>query len=247
MSTKDECVWGIHVVTQIMEVCPHTIVQVYLEESSLVKFHDLTLELERHQIAFEVCSKKLLDKKTKDSPHQGIVAYVTPEKALNEGALLDLIESKKNPLIVILDEVQDPHNLGAVLRSACAFKVDAVVSTLKNASPLTSVARKSASGGDLMVPYVQVTNLSRCIQSMQKLGVWIIGTDLNDSAKPIAEHDLKGPIAIVMGSEGKGLRQKTKSYCDYTAFIPMSKSMESLNVSVACGICLYEVYRQRSQ
>lgn len=246
MSKKEVCIWGAHVVTNALEHVPTSIIRVCLDEATSRRLEPLKEALRDHDIPIETYPKKRLDQLTGEANHQGIVAFVNPAKNLTESELLDVLETKENPIIVLLDEIQDPHNVGAVMRSACAFGADAVVAPVKNAAPLTPAARKVACGGDLFVPYVQVTNLSRFIQSIQKMGFWVVGTMLDESAQPIGAIDLKGPIAIVLGSEGRGLRHKTHERCDFTAYIPIHDVMESLNVSVACGICLYEAKRQRA-
>lgn len=245
MSAND-FVWGSHVVSLLVKLRPHQIRQVFIDEKHKTKYAQTIALLNHHAIALEWCSKKQLDQWLTDKPHQGIAAKVHHEPPKDQAWLLGMLESKKDPLLVILDEVQDPHNLGAILRSACAFGVDAVIATVRHSAPLSAVARKVASGGDLFVPYVQVTNLGRCLETLKERGIWTVGTCFDEKAKPIAQTPLKGPLALVMGAEGKGLRQSTKALCDFLAYVPMDEAMESLNVSVASGICLYQCYIQRT-
>lgn len=245
MSTS-EFVWGAHVVTLLAQRKPHLLRQVWIEDKHQSKYQAVIALLEQHSVPTDFCAKKVLDQKLKEVPHQGIAASVVPTKPESQAWLMELVQTKSDPLIVFLDEVQDPHNLGAVLRSACAFGVDCVVSTVKNAAPLSGVARKAASGGDLFVPYVQVTNLARAIEEVKKQGVWVVGTSLSEQAKPLGELSLTGPLAIILGAEGKGLRHKTEAICDYLGYIPMTGAVQSLNVSVACGISLYQCFIQRS-
>jgi 23S rRNA (guanosine2251-2'-O)-methyltransferase len=165
---------------------------------------------------------------------------------LDEHDLLDLVgRAGKQTLLIILDGVQDPHNLGAILRTADAGGVTAVVAPRDRAVSVTETVRRIACGGAERVPFVQVTNLARAMGKLQEAGVWLVGTD--DSAETtLWAADLTGPLALVMGFEGSGLRRLTKEHCDRMVRIPMRGSVESLNVSVATGICLFEALRQRT-
>jgi len=165
--------------------------------------------------------------------------------ALGEADLYDLLDGLEvPPLLLILDSVQDPHNLGACLRTADGAGVHAVVVPRDRSVGLTSAARTVACGGAETVPFIQVTNLARVMEHFKESGVWLVGTD-DEAEQSIYDIDLKGPLALVMGSEGKGLRRLTAEKCDFLAYIPMAGSVESLNVSVATGVCLYEAVRQR--
>ena len=148
------------------------------------------------------------------------------------------------PFLLILDGVQDPHNLGACLRTADAAGVHAVIVPRDKACGLTSTVRKVACGAAETVPFVQVTNLTRTLKALQQAGIWIIGTDL-DTTQSLYDSDLTGPLALVLGAEGKGLRRLTREACDSLVKLPMQGTVQSLNVSVSAGICLYEALRQR--
>jgi len=182
--------------------------------------------------------------------HQGAIAEVSQqdagdELAWSEAQLLAAIEAAvAPPLLLVLDGVTDPHNLGACLRSADAAGVMAVVIPRDRAVGLTPVVRKVASGAAESIPVVQVTNLARTLDALRAAGVWIFGAD---GAAPgsIFDHDLTGPVAIALGSEGEGLRRLTRERCDYLVALPMAGSVSSLNVSVATGVCLFEAVRQR--
>lgn len=176
--------------------------------------------------------------------HQGVVALVAPAESLNEDALDDLLAGAADPLLLVLDRVQDPHNLGACLRSAAAAGVTAVIVPKDQAADLTPAARKVAAGGAEIVPLVRVTNLTRTLKRLQKDGFWVVGTAA-DAPGPIHDVDLKGSLALVLGGEGAGLRRLTQETCDILASIPMTDAVASLNVSVAAGICLFEARRQR--
>ncbi len=186
--------------------------------------------------------------------HQGVVAEAvdTPvsgdtnqSNLWQEQDLLRLVDNKEGPLLLlVLDGVTDPHNLGACLRSADAAGVDAVVVPKDKSADLTPTVRKVACGAAEVVPFVRVTNISRTLQALQERGVWLYGT-AGESEKSIYDSDLSGSIALVMGAEGSGLRRLTREQCDFLVNLPMSGSVSSLNVSVATGICLFEIVRQR--
>jgi len=171
------------------------------------------------------------------------------EKAVvyTEAGLFELLERlDQPPFLLILDSVQDPHNLGACLRSADAAGVHAVIVPKDRAVGLTSAVRTVACGAAEHIPLVQVTNLARTLKALQKAGVWLVGT-ADQAEQSLYDVDLTGPLGLVMGGEGKGMRRLTAETCDFRVRIPMFGSVESLNVSVAAGVCLFEAVRQRSQ
>jgi len=178
--------------------------------------------------------------------HQGVVAEVVPRAGDPETQLEEALEAAGTaPLLLVLDGVQDPHNLGACLRSADAAGVAAVIVPRDRAAGLTPVVRKVAAGAAETVPLVSVVNLARTLRDLKARGIWLVGTD--DAAdKSLYEADLKGPLALVMGSEGEGMRRLTRECCDQLVSIPMAGAVESLNVSVATGVALFEAVRQRS-
>jgi len=178
--------------------------------------------------------------------HQGVGMMLAPLKMKSEADLFDIVASVEGDLLLlVLDGVTDPRNLGACLRSAATLGVHAVVVPKDKSASLNDAAIKTASGGASYVPLVQVVNLARCLNKLQKEDVWVVGTQL-EATQSIADVDMTGNIAIVLGSEGKGLRQKTITCCDFLANIPMLSTNFGFNVSVAAGICLYEANRQRT-
>ena len=187
-----------------------------------------------------------LDRVAQGGRHQGVAARLHPLQTQDEPYLKALLKRlEEPPFLLILDEVQDPHNLGACLRSAEGAGVHAVVTPRDRSAGLTPAVRKVASGAAEMVPLVQVTNLVRTMKWLQQQGVWLIGT-AGEAENTLYETDLKGPLAVVMGSEGKGMRRLTREQCDLLVKLPMAGTVESLNVSVATGVALYEAVRQRS-
>lgn len=166
---------------------------------------------------------------------------------LTEDDLHELLDNNKEPFLLILDEVQDPHNLGACLRTADGAGVDAVIVPKDRSVGLTDTVRRIACGGAERVPLIQVTNLARCLKELKERSIWLIGTT-DKAQQTLYEMDLKGSLALVLGAEGKGLRRLTKEHCDFIAHIPMAAgAVDCLNVSVAAGICLFEAVRQRGQ
>jgi 23S rRNA (guanosine2251-2'-O)-methyltransferase len=162
----------------------------------------------------------------------------------DEAELAALLEDHPNPLVLVLDCVQDPHNLGACLRTADAAGVTLVVIPKDKSSPITDTVRRVACGGAESVPIVRVTNLARAMERLKELGVWLVGT-ADEAKRFLYQMDLKGPIGIVMGAEGEGMRRLTAEKCDHLVKIPMNGQVECLNVSVATGVCLFEAVRQR--
>ena len=166
--------------------------------------------------------------------------------ALDEDDLMEIVVGHAVPFVLILDCVQDPHNLGAILRTADAAGVHAVVAPKDKAVGITETVRRVSVGAADHVPFAQVTNLARTMEKLKEAGVWIVGTSDHASSKSLYELDLKGPLAIVMGAEEKGMRRLTEENCDFLVSIPMSGRVECLNVSVATGVCLFEAVRQRA-
>jgi len=187
-----------------------------------------------------------LERHAGEARHQGVVARYEAAPAAHESDLPGLLERDgAEALVLVLDGVTDPHNLGACLRSAAAAKVTAVIVPKDRAVGLTPVARRASAGGADRVPLVAVTNLARTLRDLKEAGVWITGL-AGDTDTSIHDVDFRGPVALVLGSEGEGIRRLTRELCDFVAKIPMPGPMESLNVSVATGVVLFEALRQRS-
>jgi 23S rRNA (guanosine2251-2'-O)-methyltransferase len=202
------------------------------------------IELARsHSIAVHEYERRQLDEMVAAN-HQGVIASVQ-QVVWGEQDLQAIVESAGNrTLLLILDGVQDPHNLGACLRTANAAGVHAVIAPRDRSVGLTAAVRKVASGAAEATPFIQVSNLGRSLRWLKEQGVWIAGLS-GEGERELYSIDLSGPLALVLGAEGSGLRHLTGELCDYQLRIPMRGTVESLNVSVATGICLYEVLRQR--
>ncbi|WP_097460875.1 23S rRNA (guanosine(2251)-2'-O)-methyltransferase RlmB [Mangrovitalea sediminis] len=240
-----ETVFGWHAVSAVLGRSPERIRQVWLQAGrDDARMQQLVAELDRHDIACHWVSRRDLDERV-EGAHQGVVAEVEPLREWHEGDLTDWLQrGDVTPFLLILDGVTDPHNLGACLRTADAAGVHAVIVPKDKSAPLNPAARKVACGAAETVPLVRVTNLARCLRELKDAGVWLIGT-AGEVEATLYDLDLKGPLALVMGAEGKGMRRLTREHCDHLAQIPMQGTVDSLNVSVATGVCLYEAVRQR--
>lgn len=173
-----------------------------------------------------------------------VQARETTTPSLGEDELMEIVAREACPFVLILDCVQDPHNLGAILRTADGAGVHAVVAPKDKAVGLTETVRRISVGAADHVPFAQVTNLARTMERLKEAGLWLVGTS-DRAEKPLYELDLKGPLGLVLGAEEKGMRRLTEEHCDFLASIPMAGRVECLNVSVATGVCLYEAVRQR--
>ncbi len=239
---------GIHAVESAIKNDPDNITQVWIAENKRnQRVKELIQHAQKRGLIAHRSDMKALDKLAKTRQHQGVVAEYKTPKSFNENDLLDLLDNlDETPLLLVLDGVTDPHNLGACLRTADAAGVQAIIAPKDNAVGLTPAARKVASGAAETVPFIQVTNLVRTIEKLKQRGIWFIGT--SDKAQgDLYQQDFKTATAIVMGAEGKGLRRLTEEHCDILVSIPMAGQVSSLNVSVATGVCLYEIVRQRQQ
>lgn len=189
--------------------------------------------------------QKLNQVSTSDN-HQGIIAYVSAYDYVELKDLLDKLENKEgDKFLMILDEINDPHNLGSILRTADAVGVDGVIIAKRRAVGLTSVVSKTSAGAIEYVPVCKVGNISRAIDEIKERGIWVAGADMDGEANHY-KSNLKGNIALVMGNEGKGISRLVKEHCDFLVKIPMVGQVSSLNASVAAGVLMYEVYRQRN-
>ncbi len=205
---------------------------------------ELVKQAEREHIACQCVALRTLDKITHGARHQGIAArYQQAVHAQDLDALLQADDI--SALFLVLDGVQDPHNLGACLRTADAVGVRAVIIPKNRAAGLNETVSKIACGGAEHTPLIVVTNLCRSLRTLRDAGVWIVGTD-HHATRTLYQEDLNGAVALVMGSEGRGLRKNVREHCDTLVGLPMVGVVESLNVSVAAGVCLYEIFRQRS-
>lgn len=242
---QQEWLYGIHALESVLAREPERIIELFVLKGRDDKsIHNIVNQARRFGASVQFCQRKTLDEKADSEQHQGVVAKVRPGKTFNEHDLAAIVQASQQPLLLVLDGVTDPHNLGACLRTADGAGVDAVVVPKDNSASLTPVVRKVACGAAEVIPLVQVTNLARTLRDLQDMGVWIVGT-AGEADKNIYETKLSGPMALVMGAEDKGMRRLTREHCDELIKLPMAGSVSSLNVSVATGVCLYEIVRQR--
>jgi 23S rRNA (guanosine2251-2'-O)-methyltransferase len=239
--------YGIHAVRVLLDRHPQRVRRVLLAGGrDAGRLAEIRALAQRAGVQVASAGDAELDKLAAGERHQGVVAEVLPRAGDPETQLEEALEAAgPAPLLLVLDGVQDPHNLGACLRSADAAGAAAVIVPRDRAAGLTPVVRKVAAGAAETVPLVSVVNLARTLRDLKGRGIWLVGTD--DAAdKTLYEADLKGPLALVMGSEGEGMRRLTRECCDQRVSIPMAGAVESLNVSVAAGVALFEAVRQRS-
>jgi 23S rRNA (guanosine2251-2'-O)-methyltransferase len=238
--------YGLHTVRVLLTRTPARVRRVLLvggkDAGRLAEIRTIAA---RSGIQVTTVDEATLDKLAEGGRHQGVLAEVVARPGDPETQLEEALEAASGPpLLLVLDGVQDPHNLGACLRSADAAGVAAVIVPRDRAAGLTPVVRKVAAGAAETVPLVSVVNLARTLRELKERGIWLTGTD--DSAdKSLYDVDLTGPLALVMGSEGEGMRRLTRECCDQLVSIPMGGAVESLNVSVAAGVVLFEAVRQR--
>ena len=240
-------IYGFHAVLGRMRHDPEAVFEVYLSaQRQDVRARQVLQLAESAQIKLVASDGERLDRMVGTRRHQGVVARVDArQREVKLADILDTLADSRDPaLLLVLDGIQDPHNLGACLRVADAAGVHAVIAPKDRAVGLTAAAAKVASGAADSVPYVTVTNLARALREIKDAGIWVIGT-AGEVERPLYAVDQKGPVAWVLGAEADGLRRLTRDTCDELVHIPMAGSVESLNVSVASGICLFESVRQR--
>ena len=240
---KESLVYGIHAVSRRIEQAPDRCLELICLDRPNQRLERLVERARGAAIAVRTENRDGLTKLCGNEKHQGCVLK-TREAPIAKGFEQCLAGINRDSLLLVLDGVQDPHNLGACLRTADACAVDAVLIPKDGAVKVNATVRKVAAGGAESVPVIEVTNLARALKTLRQAGVWIYGAS---DAAPTSIYDLdfKGPVALVLGAEGRGLRRLTREICDHLLCLPMRGSVESLNVSVAVGVCLYEIRRSR--
>ena len=242
---QHEWLYGLHAMESVLSREPERVIEMFvLKGRDDERLTQVVNQARRFGIAIQFCQRRALDDKVNGEQHQGIVARAKPGRQYDEKDLQDLLDGQPQGFYLVLDGVTDPHNLGACLRSADAAGVTALIVPKDKSANLTPTARKVACGAAETVPLIQVTNLARTLRTMQESGIWVVGT-AGEAEQMLFDCKLTGPMAIVMGAEGKGMRRLTRETCDELVKLPMAGSVSSLNVSVATGICLFEVVRQR--
>ena len=246
MSSKGSWIAGINAVTAALEHDLGNVREVLLEAGGKnPRLTEIEETARRHEISVRRIALQALDGVAGGLRHQGVIARYEAPKQVEESALAGLIEAADGKaLILVLDGVQDPHNLGACLRSAAAAGVTAVIIPKDKAAPINATVRKTSAGAADRIPVISVTNLARTLRTIKEAGVWVYGLD-GEATGSIHAVDFRGNVALVLGGEGEGMRRLTREHCDGLVKIPMPGDMESLNVSVATGVALFEVVRQR--
>lgn len=247
MSSNKQYIFGIHAVTALIEKHPERIIRLLAAiERGDKKMDALLKTARRNGVEVNEASRAELDKLTDHGNHQGVAAFCAKARTYSEEDLTSLLEELDEPaFLLILDGVQDPHNLGACFRSADAAGVHAIIAPKDKATGITPVVSKVACGAAETIPFFQVTNLARTMDILKEQGVWLYGA-AGEADVTLYQTDLRGAVGVVMGAEGEGLRRLTRDKCDGLVKIPMRGTVESLNVSVATGVMLFEVLRQRS-
>ncbi|MFJ5484720.1 23S rRNA (guanosine(2251)-2'-O)-methyltransferase RlmB [Pectobacterium actinidiae] len=241
-----EIIYGIHAVKALLERDPQRFLEVFvLKGRDDRRLQPVIAELEAQGIVIQVANRQWLDKQADDAVHQGIVAKVKEGRKYQENDLPTLLDNLETPFLLILDGVTDPHNLGACLRNADGAGVHAVIVPRDRSAQLNATVKKVACGAAETVPVISVTNLARTMRLLQERNIWIVGT-AGEADHTLYQSKLTGPLALVMGAEGEGMRRLTREHCDELISIPMAGSVSSLNVSVATGVCLFEAVRQRA-
>jgi 23S rRNA (guanosine2251-2'-O)-methyltransferase len=257
MSSSPKVLFGFHAVGVRLKTAPQSIIEIYHEPTRRdARMRQFVAKVQEAGVRLIEADGLRLAKLAGSHGHQGVAARVQPmEQVRSLDELLEQMEAaneglpaaeKVQPLLLVLDGVTDPHNLGACLRVADGAGAHAVIAPKDHAAGINATVAKVASGAAETVPYFMVTNLARTLNELKERNIWVIGTSDSAEAKTLYQVDLKGPVALVLGAEGAGMRQLTAKTCDELVSIPMRGAVESLNVSVASGVCLYEALRQRS-
>lgn len=244
---KETVIVGLHAVEAVLSHNPQGVRGLWLDQKRKDKrLRKIETLAEKHGITIQLASRDALERMAEGVRHQGVVAKIVGEAPRDEHYLAGMLtDLPADALFLVLDGVEDPHNIGACLRTADAAGAVALIVPRDRAGGLTPTVRKVASGAAETVPLIQVTNLARALESLREAGVWVVGTALEEAAGSIYDARLSGPSALVLGAEGTGLRRLTREHCDELVMIPMQGTVQSLNVSVSAGICLFEAIRQR--
>jgi len=244
--SESSLVFGMHAVRSLLVRSPQRVRRLLVDaRREDPRIRELLQLAQQAAIKPERVDAKSIDARLGNVVHQGVVADVDPLPPWHEDELVAALSGVKDPVVLVLDGVQDPHNLGACLRTADACGALAVVVPKDRAAGLNATVRKVAAGAADTTPIATVTNLARSLKLLKDAGLWIVGADMTGE-RLAWEADLRGPLALVLGSEGDGLRDLTRKTCDFLVRLPQAGTVESLNVSVACGMLLHETMRQRA-
>ncbi len=238
-------IFGKNPIEEILMTKPHLVARVYAKETvQEFELAELLPYLKKHKIAFVKVPERKLEQLAPGVSHQGFVAEIRefPLQDLND--VLDKTDMEANPAFLVLDEIQDPHNYGAIIRGAAASGINGIIVGKSNQAGVTGTVFKTSAGSLTRVPIIQVSNIATTLERMKEKGFWIAGLAMEGSVS-YWKQDLRGPMVFVVGNEGRGLRDLTKKRCDYLLSIPMEEGVESLNASVSAALLLYEWKRQK--
>lgn len=244
---EDEYAYGIHAVIAALKTNAADVNEIWLSNhgGKSARLSEIVELARAAHVPTHPVTQNELDVMTNGVRHQGVIASLKRKHVMNESELAGFLDGlDQPPFLLVLDGIQDPHNLGACIRTANAAGIHAIIVPKDRAVGITPVVRKVASGAVESMPFIQVTNLARTLRMMKDAGVWLVGAD-EEGEMSLYDVDLSGSLALVLGAEGKGLRRLTRELCDFVVNIPAMGSIGSLNVSVATGVCIYEAVRQR--
>ncbi|MEC0243912.1 23S rRNA (guanosine(2251)-2'-O)-methyltransferase RlmB [Paenibacillus dokdonensis] len=244
----EEIIGGKHSVIEALK-SGRTINKIWIAENAQKHLtQPIIIEAKKLGIVIQQADKRKLDQMAPDMQHQGVVAQVAPYAYAEVEDILQVAEDKgEPPFILLLDEIEDPHNLGSILRTADCTGVHGVIVPKRRSAQVTATVSKTSAGAAEYVPVARVTNLGQTIDSLKEKGVWVVGTDVSAAAGIYDTNVFDGPVAIVIGNEGKGMGRLIREKCDVLIKLPMNGQINSLNASVAAGVVMYEVLRRRNQ
>ncbi len=242
--SEDQLVWGIHPVLELLEARPRSIHELLIQKGKTSRKLQEIIDLARkHQVKVKFTTL-IRTPGSRQMNHQGVVARTMPLETLNEQDFLQLIMASGTPFVLALDSIQDPHNLGAIIRSAAAAGVTGLILPKDRSAPLTGTVAKISAGALTHLPVCQSTNFVRMLQKLKEQGIWVYGT-IKDGGTSIYQTTFSGPLCLVIGGEEKGIRPLVKDQCDFRVTIPMQRKIDSLNASVAAAVVIFEIVRQK--
>jgi 23S rRNA (guanosine2251-2'-O)-methyltransferase len=241
----DQLVWGIHPVYELLAARPRSIHEILIEKGKTSRKLQAIIDLARTEQVKVKFTPQFRIAGSRQMNHQGVIARIMPFETMSEEDFLHLLSSDKKPFVLALDSIQDPHNLGAIIRTASAAGVSGLVVPKDRSAPLSGTVAKISAGALTHLPVCQSTNLVRMLQKLKELGIWIYGA-VKEGGVSIYRSDFAGPLCLVIGGEEKGIRPLVQEQCDFKVTIPMQRELDSLNASVAAGIMLFEIVRQKN-
>jgi 23S rRNA (guanosine2251-2'-O)-methyltransferase len=242
---EDQLVWGIHPVFELLAARPRSIHEILIQKGKTSRKLQEIIDLARKEQVKVKFTVQFRISGSRQMNHQGVIARIMPFATLNEEAFLALLAQSKTPFVLALDSIQDPHNLGAIIRSASAAGVTGLIVPKDRSAPLSGTVAKISAGALAQLPVCQSTNFVRMLQKLKEQEIWVYGT-IKEGGVSIYQTDFSGPLCLVIGGEEKGIRPLVQEQCDFKVTIPMQRELDSLNASVAAGIIMFEIVRQKS-